>query len=442
MVANCILGAACPPDPIRCYNVRMGARWVTAVGVAALLSACSSGPEGTGDGGGPDSRPPDPYRLSAEAAARGLDSAWMMARVAALAADAMNGRDNLSPGGKQAREYLLVQVKALGLQQVPGLGGWTQTFDKGVNVLAWLPGRDPALSDQVVVLGAHYDHLGRADVSGSQCKAGKGADLICNGAVDNASGCAVVLGLARALASSQTGLRRSLLVALWDAEEDGLLGSRHFVDHSPPLPLARIAANITVDAVGAQLIPRMNDTFALGIEYAGGLRELVKANNTPAGITTWPVSAFFVGSDTGGRSDHLPFRQKQIPAVFFSSGPPMNAYHTPDDELDLVLPRKLLATARHVLLTTADVANAPARLPFVARPGPHLDDARAMVAIGELVLADPAAVGVTDQVTIEMLKKLMGQLRAYLQTPPATRAEWDQYQSFIKGIITLVFSML
>src|SRR5439155_704659 len=94
----------------------------------------------------------------------------------------------------------------------------------GANVVGILPGTDPALADEAVVIGAHYDHLGRVD------------GVVYPGADDNASGTAVVLGLARAFAAAG-GTGRTLVVALFGAEELGLIGSRHYVGW-PVVPLA------------------------------------------------------------------------------------------------------------------------------------------------------------------------------------------------------------
>src|SRR5690606_5128570 len=135
--------------------------------------------------------------------------------------------------------------------------------------------------------------------------------------------------------------------------------------------------------------------FAIGVEYAQGLREKVYAVNAETGFTQWPVSSFFVGSDTGGRSDHLPFRLRGVPIIFFGSGSPPQ-YHTPDDEIDVVSIDKLTRITRHVTLMTADVANDDARPTFVAEPVPHIDDAHALLALGRVVQADPSSLGLDD----------------------------------------------
>ena len=386
-----------------------------------------------GCGEDPEETAPDPYRQAAEGAAAAVDLARLKTVLTRLAADDMEGRDNLTAGGKKARDYLAAELTALGMTPNP------QTFDKGVNLLGLLPGADPSLAKEVVMLGAHYDHLGTAGAKDAQCQAAPGAkDKICNGATDNASGCALVLEVARALIKSGARPRRSLLFAFWDAEEDGLYGSKHYAEK---MPLGNIVASLNVDTVGTEIIPGDDSSFALGAEYSNGLRALVHKNSIHLGFKTHPVSSFFVGDGKGGRSDHYPFRLKQVPILFFSSGV-NRVYHTPADEVDQIKWDKLVMTTRHVLLTTADVANAADKPSFVKAPVPSLDDGRALVSLGAVVLKDPAALGITDQNLINMLKGLLAKVQGYLDDPPDTQAEWDAYQSLVKSIITMVFMYL
>ncbi len=265
--------------------------------------------------------------------------------------------------------------------------------------------------------------------------------MICNGAADNGAGTIATLAIANALARSRLRTRRSVLVVLWDAEEDGLLGSHHFADEDPRVPIEKIAAMYSVDNVGAYIIKGVDDSFAIGTEYATGLRERIKTINAETGFTQWPVSSFFVGSDTGGRSDHLPFRLHGVPVIFFGSGSSPE-YHTPADEIGIVGFDKLAKITRHVALMTADVANDDARPVFVADPLPQLDDARALIALGEAVLADPASLGFDDPVLVGILEGWLTDLNRYLADPPSTDQEWESYQRFVKSIITTVYGFI
>jgi aminopeptidase YwaD len=183
---------------------------------------------------------------------------------------------------------------------------------RGANVVGILPGADPALADQAVVVGAHYDHLGRV------------GGVVHPGADDNASGTALVLGLARAFAQAG-GAGRTLVFALFDAEELGLIGSRHYVNR-PPVPLARTVAMVNFDMVG-----RMHDR-PLGVrggDSATPLRALVGDVARNAGV------AVDVHGSPHGASDHSRFYDAGVPVLFFTTGVHAD-YHKPTDTADRI----------------------------------------------------------------------------------------------------------
>lgn len=400
--------------------------------------------------------PADPIALAAAAAAaaKAIELDFLLDRIAVLAHDDFNGRDNGSPGGIAARGWLRADLGNHGVEPLSA-AGFELPFDAGVNLCAVVRGSDPALRGELVLLGAHYDHLGNADDPGSQCKAPAAAkDRICNGAIDNAAGVAVGLAVVRALAASTPRPRRSVGICLFDAEEDGLLGSKDFVakasavdagDPGAPGPwrLAQIAAMFSVDNVGSQIVPGEPSSFATDAEFSDGLRAAVHAANASgvAGdFVTWPVSSFFVGQEGGGRSDHLPFREAGVPVLFLGSGSSA-VYHTTADEQDAIDATKLLAIARHSTVLVAAVANADARPDFVQTPQPHLDDARALVSIADRVLADPAAVGV-PAAAVDLVQGWRDELQAWIDTPPQTAEQWASYQSLVQTIIKTVFAFI
>lgn len=388
----------------------------------------------------------DPAALAAAvtAAANALALDQLMAHVNLLADDALQGRENGSEGNQVARQHIIARLQAYGIQPgvaaPTGAAGWEQPFPTGVNVLGWLPGSDPKLAGQVVIVGAHYDHLGM--VGQGACKGDEKrwpGDTICNGALDNATGVAVLLELARVL--TQVPLGRSVLFCFFDAEEDGLVGSHFYVEH-PTVALDQVAAMFSVDLVGGDIFPGEGSSFAVDIEYSTGLRDIVVDAAQHVGLHVWPVSAFFVGKEDGGRSDHYPFRLKQVPVLFFGSGS-TPVYHTPADEPDEIDKTKLLATARHVLRVVAAVANTGERPAFVAEPKPHLGDAEAMVFLADEILADPDKVGIANNKTaLTLLTTWRGQLAAWLAKPPANEAEWAEYDKLVRTIVTTAFAVL
>ena len=176
------------------------------------------------------------------------------------------------------------------------------------NVVGALRGSDPQLSKEVVVFTAHHDHLGKKDGGAP------GEDVIFNGAVDNASGVAAMLAIARALASLPKAPKRSIVFAAVAAEEQGLLGSQFFVEH-PPVPPARMAANLNID--GINIWGRTRDVSVIGLGKSsidGVLKTLAAAQGRVIKPDALADRGFFY------RSDQFNFAKKGVPAAYFSSG--------------------------------------------------------------------------------------------------------------------------
>jgi len=246
--------------------------------------------------------------------------------VEALAADALTGRDNDTPGSLAAQKILVGQVSQFAKPAFPsaqGTAGFLQPFDRGTNILAVVPGGD--LADQYVVIGAHYDHLG------TDCPTSDPKDNICNGATDNAAGVAAAISAARAIAASGTP-RRSVLLALWDKEEDGLLGSKYYTT-SPVVPLAKTVAYVNFDIQGADLLPSLTTTtLLLGAETGGSsLIASASAAAKASALRTLQFSLVF----GEGRSDHANFVAAGVPSVFFTDST-SSCYHTAQDDTKVV----------------------------------------------------------------------------------------------------------
>jgi hypothetical protein len=183
---------------------------------------------------------------------------------------------------------------------------------QAANVVGILPGTDPARASEAVVIGAHYDHLGL--VNGD----------VHPGADDNASGSALVIGLARAFAASG-GADRTLVFVLFGGEELGLLGSRHYV-RQPAVPLAGTVAMVNFDMVGRM----KNRKFAVGGGDSGsGLRDVLTAAAQAGG------AAFEVKGTPYQSSDHSRFYEAGVPVLFFTTGGHPD-YHKPTDTADKI----------------------------------------------------------------------------------------------------------
>jgi len=183
---------------------------------------------------------------------------------------------------------------------------------RAANVIGVLPGTDPALASETVVVGAHYDHLGRAD------------GVVYPGADDNASGTAVVLGLARAFAAAG-GTRRTLVFTLFGAEELGLIGSRHYVNR-PIAPLDRTVAMVNFDMVGRLQGRSLN---VGGGDSGSRLGTLVSDAAQLEGVT------LEVHGSPYGPSDHSRFYSAGVPVLFFYTGGHSD-YHRPSDTADKI----------------------------------------------------------------------------------------------------------
>jgi hypothetical protein len=290
-----------------------------------------------------------------------------------LAADDFDGRNNDSPTTPRVERYLISRLRLVSEGLDPaGMGAeayrqpFVQAGKRGTNLLGIIPGRE--VPEEVVIVGAHYDHV-------SSCGAAP-AGGACNGATDNATGVAAVLAIGRALSRLPEPPRRSIVLALWDAEEDGLLGSRYYVDH-PLVSLENTVAYINFDILGATLLPSLeNFSFALGAETGGeSFAELVQWAIDQERLDTRRLSFIFGQL----RSDYANFVDVDVPTVFFSdsTGP---CYHTQGDDISVVNEGKLRMQSRIAFRIAAALAEQTPRPHFV-EPNPGLatyDDAVAL----------------------------------------------------------------
>jgi hypothetical protein len=237
-----------------------------------------------------------------------------------LASDTLEGREAGGPGGRAAALYLAEHLRRFGLTPAGDADEFLQEFGHGYrNVLALLPGSDPALADEVVLLGAHFDHVGYGRRGNTYGPIG----AIHNGADDNASGTAAVLEAAEALASLRPAPRRSVLFAFWDAEEIDLLGSQHWLAH-PTQAAGKVRLVLNVDMVGRL----RNETVTVhGCRTAEGLRQLLCLANRNADLR------FEFRRQHVRDSDHYPFLQRRVPYLAFDTGKHED-YHRPSDDVD------------------------------------------------------------------------------------------------------------
>jgi hypothetical protein len=283
-----------------------------------------------------------------EAAASTVLAADLRDHAAVLAQDAMEGREAGARGGRAAARYLEACLRQARLQPSGTAGGYAQRFGEDCqNLLGSLPGTDPRVADEIVVVGAHYDHVGY----GRSSAAGNAPGLIHNGADDNASGTAAILEVAAALQAAGYRPRRTVLFAWWDAEEKGLVGSRHFAAH-PTVDGQRIRIAVNVDMIGRLEDGRLEVS---GTRTGAGLRRLASFRATPPDLQldfTW---------DLQDNSDHHAFIERGIPALNLHTGL-HDDYHRPTDDVERLDLRGMELVARYVLELTCELADAE-RLP-------------------------------------------------------------------------------
>jgi Zn-dependent M28 family amino/carboxypeptidase len=239
------------------------------------------------------------------------------ADVTYLADDKLEGRFSVAPGYFSAAAWVANRFANLGLTPGGDVEKWFQIFPlrlrdgnvertlKSANVLGILPGADPKLKDEYVVLSAHLDHLGMARQPG---------DKIFNGAMDNATGVATMLETARAFATSGKRPRRSILFVALGGEEEGLIGSEYLARH-PVVGTGKVVADVNLDM--PILLYDFEDVVAFGAEHST-LGPIVADAAAKMGVTLspdpMPSENLFV------RSDHYSFVKAGVPSIFLVTG--------------------------------------------------------------------------------------------------------------------------
>ena len=281
---------------------------------------------------------PDPVSAAEES----ITAAELKNHVNFLASDTLEGREAGTHGGYAAAAYIVQALRKLEVQPGGQERDFYQYFHPNYrNVLAVLPGSDPKLKDEHVLIGAHYDHVGYGNRNNSRGTIGR----IHNGADDNASGTAGILEVIEALAGLDKKPRRSILVAFWDGEEEGLLGSKFYVSY-PTVPLRQIRLHVKIDMIG-RLRPESFEVF--GWRTAPGLRRMITRHNDGLHIN--------FKYDYLADSDHWPFYQHSVPSLMLHTGK-HDDYHTSKDDAPLVNIKGLRQVSQYLLRMVLDSANA------------------------------------------------------------------------------------
>ncbi len=280
-----------------------------------------------------------------------------------LADDALQGRFSGTPGERCAGSYIAARFESLGLEPA-GTDGYFQSLPlasaatphapagTGRNVLALLPGSDPALRSSVVIIGAHYDHLGLGDFA-STGEAGQ----IHNGADDNASGVAAILEAARTLTGGPRPSRSILFIA-FTGEELGLIGSSYYTKN-PTLPLSETVAMVNLDMVGRL---EGGTLIVYGTGTAPEWEQLIPSANEDVGIDlVFEASGY-------GPSDHTSFYSSDIPVLHLFTNVHAD-YHKDTDDWEKIDPEGLVQVARFTAGIASLVANRRTQLTLIPGVG-------------------------------------------------------------------------
>ena len=246
-----------------------------------------------------------------------------------LASDSLEGRLAGSEGGAKARQYIMNQYKAIGLQPYSGDGLFPFKPAQAVtsvmmgngelaNIVMIIPGNDPQMKDEYIVLGAHYDHVG--------VKGGK----VYNGADDNASGSTALIEIARELYGHRNELERSVIIVAFDAEEEGLFGSKALVNMLGD-DISKVKVMMSIDMVGWL---SANDALVIeGASTLSGGNDIMKQLADEQGL---PVKLKGFEHSVMTATDTEPFaKQGQRPTLAVTTGL-KSPYHKPEDDADLI----------------------------------------------------------------------------------------------------------
>ena len=286
-----------------------------------------------------------------------------------LADDRLAGRKLGTPGADSAADYIARRFQRIGLQ--PGPTGWFQTFTvdptapaaaqsglangaTGRNVVAVLAGHDKRLRDEVIIVGAHYDHLG---LGGFGSLAPDSTGKVHNGADDNASGVAAILAIARELKDHRPD--RTIVFIAFSGEEEGLLGSTYYVKH-PLFPLDRTVAMLNFDMVGRL----RNDKLI--VYGAGTALEWPRLLDSLNGGYHFQLHA---SGDGYGPSDHASFYAEHRPVLHFFTDLHED-YHRPSDDWPLISSDGIGRIAGYAGDIVEVIGDRPHPLTFVDLPPP------------------------------------------------------------------------
>lgn len=311
-----------------------------------------------------------------------IDPHRIKAHVDYLADDALGGRIPGSIGSLSAQDYIQQEMEAIGLQPLgleqsyvysyensPSSTSWMvddagavvpHQTSEGVDLIGLIPGNDPALAEEYMVVIAHYDHLGvTAD------------GAVYNGAFDNAASVGMALEMARVFIDNSVPLQRSLLFLFTDDEEFGLRGAEAWI-RDPTVPQESVVFGVSVDPTGRPNLPDFDPIVLMGLE------------RSPALSAVWQEAARFVDAPVFRinrdvipifASDQDPFFEEDTPALWFTNIG-FSFYHTTEDTPETIDYRMVLQNAALLSHALALIGNSDERYDYIGPAEPDADTAQ------------------------------------------------------------------
>jgi hypothetical protein len=315
---------------------------------------------------------------SFKAALESITADDLLNRDKALADEKLEGREAGTPGGEEARKYLIGQYTTLKLEPAGPEGKFEQPLPPNFcNIVGVIHGRDAELKNEYVLVEAHYDHVGHGQHGMSVDPGG-----IHPGADDNASGSSGLVELVQAFSHLAEPPKRSVLVLATDGEEKGLIGSKYWCEH-PTVTIDKVVAAINLDMIGYLRDDRL---MILGTRTAAGLRRLISQQNDELRLSIDFNWSF------GPNSDAYPMFEKGVPALLFHTGLHEN-YHRATDTPDHLNAQGMSRVVRLAFCLTNELAERPERLAY--RAAAKHEGPVAETLINNLSAPPPPRLGVT-----------------------------------------------
>lgn len=275
-----------------------------------------------------------------------------------LASDSLEGRGLGTKGHTKAVDYIVQQMQEIGLQPFQE-GSFVQEFSykvqlvqvAGKNIVGMIEGADPVLKSEVIIIGAHYDHLGYTTTTSGEKQIYPGAD-------DNASGVAGMLEIARLILQGDRLPSRTLVFVAFDAEESGLIGAYEFTEAKKPFDNSAIKAMFSLDMIG--MLSKYKGLEMKGWETLAAAQDLMAHAQA---IQPLPIKK--TDATIEMRTDTWPFGKLGVPAIHAFTGL-VSPYHKPEDTYDLLDYDGMAQIVRFLTVLTQEMSSVPELSPIAS----------------------------------------------------------------------------